>query len=205
MNKFGKKIKGFFGFINKYQVIQIGVFISIALTCILTLISINQQGYFNKLSSRPWVFIRTDNKIVIEEESFRINYTLINVGKTPAYYMFQTTFFSFDKEFPIKSNIQFERAKQADTLMRSILPPGAEITAISRKFALNGSSDILLFPSTKYRIKESESYIHFYIRYEDNAKNQYFLRTTTLLRYIKDWEKGYICDFKTIFMSEEKL
>lgn len=187
--------------------IQVGIVILIALTLIVTTISVIDQVNYNKTILRPWVVPELSGKVVITKDKVYNYVFMSNIGETPAINLYTYGTVNNSKDFPvdtIKKKMQgFEFFKKAvlfpnQKQIKADLPTDYNLQNINRdeEHSLDVVRDLIL---------NKDIYFHMYLIYESEDGGKYYLKESFKLKYLKETQDGIFVDWIFIWSSLESL
>lgn len=206
-----KRIKQKHKFIKSKMKSTDYIYISILFIMILTFIStcwnMKRRDYFNRISLRPWIFVYPDAYIRTDKKGFRFAYKIKNTGTIPAFNIKSFTINSLDTIFPCDTIIKLLNQMPCQKFS---LPSNDEHTIIANymniKILIPDSliTGSIITDSLFQKIMKREIFIHFYIEYDDEAKNPYFFRETFLLIYPNKISNDIKCEWYPHHTSAER-
>jgi hypothetical protein len=195
------------GFINKEEwtlsnLIQLGVFVGILVTCIFTYCNIRQQGEFNRNAFRPWIYVEPRKNIEVMDGRIIFWYNLKCDGESPGYNVVRYEAITFDSIFPIKKFKELKRDRTKKLEKIGLIAPRTTKYLDDHRiidFGDRTSKDSLI-----QKIVGRSLFAHIYVEYSDFKNNLYCFSCTYLPKGLKEYATDqYDCEWFMIDALEE--
>ena len=183
--------------------IQSSIGLLIAITLIVSAISVREQIKFNENTLRPWIAPEISGQLVFEKSGVSYSIYLSNVGYSPALdvYMYSTLF--SEKEFPVDTIRQ--KIQDFEKFKKGIIFPNQRRVKYNNYSNLDRNVDSLSIKQLCELILEKDTYLHIYLIYLSSDNQTYYLRESFQMKYLEDTENGMKVDWIFLGNSLEKI